>query len=416
MTDRDALYRAIIEEPADDTLRLVYADALEEAGDAARAAFVREQVELARLPDYDPRAIQLRSREAAAWPDEEWMPPELPDGISWARDPFRRGLLGAIEAIDGSVLVAHADELFTRFPIESLDVRVVRMSEVRELAECPWLARIASLAFTQGTSAPVVGPILDSPHLMRLTELRLGSEFTTPATVSAVVRSPAFKQLTSLTVRSDSRSGGTMAAELARVASPPALRELALPGNRLAADTLGPLVASRAVAAVEELDLSDNHLGDWYTTVLAGGHFPALRSLRLERAGLLPRGVQALVSAAFYPWLQSLSLAGSFGGPYGGPEVAFALASVPPKSLRVLDLGENGRIGDTGAQALARSEGLRSLLVLDLSEGRVGSPGAEALADSPHLGGLAHLNLAGNPIGERAADRLRARFGNRVSL
>ena len=37
MTDREALYRAILENPDDDTLRLIYADALEEEGDSQRA-------------------------------------------------------------------------------------------------------------------------------------------------------------------------------------------------------------------------------------------------------------------------------------------------------------------------------------------------------------------------------------------
>jgi uncharacterized protein (TIGR02996 family) len=411
MTDRDALYRAIIESPADDTLRLVYADALEEAGAAARAAFVREQVELARLPEHDPRAIQIRYRESATRPDADWVPPELPEGISWSRDPFRRGLPGAIEAIDGSVLVAHADELFMRFPIEALEIRVVRMSEARELAECPWLARVASLSFTQGTSAPVVGPILDSPYLTRLTELRLGSEFTTPATISAAVRSPVFKQLTSLTVRSDSRSGGTMATALAALVRPPRLRKLALPGNRLGAEAVARLVVSPAMDTVEELDLGDNNLGPDGVAALAAGRLPALRSLRLARARPDQGGVTAISGAVFFPELRSLSLAGNVLGPH----VVGPLGNAPVRNLRVLDLSGN-RVGDPGALRLAASQRLRNLLVLDLSESLVGSEGAEALADSPHLDGLVHLNLAGNPIGPSAADRLRARFGDRVSL
>lgn len=50
--ERDALYRAILEEPEADAPRLVYADWLEENGDAAdrtRSEFVRVQIELHRL-------------------------------------------------------------------------------------------------------------------------------------------------------------------------------------------------------------------------------------------------------------------------------------------------------------------------------------------------------------------------------
>ena len=49
MTDAEQLLRAIIESPADDGLRMIYADALDESGDAARADFVRVQVELAAI-------------------------------------------------------------------------------------------------------------------------------------------------------------------------------------------------------------------------------------------------------------------------------------------------------------------------------------------------------------------------------
>jgi uncharacterized protein (TIGR02996 family) len=50
MTDRDALMRAILDQPADDTPRLAFADWLEEHGGtagAARAEFIRLQIALA---------------------------------------------------------------------------------------------------------------------------------------------------------------------------------------------------------------------------------------------------------------------------------------------------------------------------------------------------------------------------------
>lgn len=50
MTDRDALLRSILEHPQEDLPRLVYADWLDEAGEAERAEFLRCQVELARNP------------------------------------------------------------------------------------------------------------------------------------------------------------------------------------------------------------------------------------------------------------------------------------------------------------------------------------------------------------------------------
>ncbi len=51
MTTREAFIKDILDNPADDTLRLIYADWLEENGEPERAEFIRVQIELARTPD-----------------------------------------------------------------------------------------------------------------------------------------------------------------------------------------------------------------------------------------------------------------------------------------------------------------------------------------------------------------------------
>lgn len=83
MTDGDTLYAAILDRRDDDTPRLVYADWLDDNGDADRAAFVRVQVELARTEDCGhaargtwrldgscrtcPKLYPLRERERVLW-------------------------------------------------------------------------------------------------------------------------------------------------------------------------------------------------------------------------------------------------------------------------------------------------------------------------------------------------------------
>ena len=64
MTHDEAFLRDILEAPEDDGPRLVYADWLEENGQATRAEFIRLQVELARLSLGDARYPELRRREA----------------------------------------------------------------------------------------------------------------------------------------------------------------------------------------------------------------------------------------------------------------------------------------------------------------------------------------------------------------
>jgi uncharacterized protein (TIGR02996 family) len=62
MSDNDVLLRAILDDPDDDAPRLVYADWLEEHGEAERAEFIRVQVERAEAPRYAPPRIELRRR------------------------------------------------------------------------------------------------------------------------------------------------------------------------------------------------------------------------------------------------------------------------------------------------------------------------------------------------------------------
>jgi uncharacterized protein (TIGR02996 family) len=101
-TDDDAFLRAIGENPADDAPRLVYADWLDDRGDAARAEFIRVQCELARPGGNRARRteLRLRERELLKAHKSDWARPFKP----WHDDvEFRRGF---VEVVSGS-----ADEL-----------------------------------------------------------------------------------------------------------------------------------------------------------------------------------------------------------------------------------------------------------------------------------------------------------------
>jgi uncharacterized protein (TIGR02996 family) len=65
MDDERAFFGAIRAAPADPVPRLVYADWLEEHGDADRAEYLRLRTESAGLPSGDPTAARLRRRERA---------------------------------------------------------------------------------------------------------------------------------------------------------------------------------------------------------------------------------------------------------------------------------------------------------------------------------------------------------------
>jgi uncharacterized protein (TIGR02996 family) len=77
MTENQTLLNAIVENPDDDAVRLVYSDWLEEHGQADRAEFVRVQIELARGKASEARRERLRrrERELLAAHEAEWVGP-----------------------------------------------------------------------------------------------------------------------------------------------------------------------------------------------------------------------------------------------------------------------------------------------------------------------------------------------------
>jgi len=60
VNDGEALLQAILADPSDDILRLVYADWLDEVGEADRAAFIRVQMELVHAKSASLTALEQR--------------------------------------------------------------------------------------------------------------------------------------------------------------------------------------------------------------------------------------------------------------------------------------------------------------------------------------------------------------------
>ncbi len=137
-TDGELLLRAILDNPAEDTPRLVYADWLDENGQGARAAFIRAQVAggTAQPPRELGRAIMGDLRdwtyspvlpaEGQAEPLHAWMTNLsrfCPLGVIWA--VFRRGFVSQVICAAADWM-SRADELAAAHPIER--VRFTRLT------------------------------------------------------------------------------------------------------------------------------------------------------------------------------------------------------------------------------------------------------------------------------------------------
>ncbi len=155
MTDGDALYRAILASPEEDTPRLVYADWLDENGQPDRAEFIRVQIELAQiapneLVPWNKRVNDLRAREKTllATREAEWLAPLRGKGeplqSGETNGKFHRGFVEIVWM--PSLWFRHrAETLFARVPVREL--RVTRTTEVEfgRLMEYPLLGRLAGL-------------------------------------------------------------------------------------------------------------------------------------------------------------------------------------------------------------------------------------------------------------------------------
>lgn len=163
--------RAILDRPDDDGVRLVYADRLEEDGQAVTADLIRVQVRLAAAPA-GPAADALREREAALLADLRaafgW------DGWGTGAPQFDRGLLGP-DWIDLPDFLRHGPGLTETGTVLRLNLWEFNpdLPAVEALAACPALARVLAVDLGCCFTSRQVPALARSPHLGGVEELRL---------------------------------------------------------------------------------------------------------------------------------------------------------------------------------------------------------------------------------------------------
>ena len=96
MSERAAFVSAILDNPADDTVRLVFADWLEEHGEPERAEFIRCQIEAANLPALQRAKSKPHKRAKALLRkyDQAWRTAlGLPSAEGESEGKYERGFL-----------------------------------------------------------------------------------------------------------------------------------------------------------------------------------------------------------------------------------------------------------------------------------------------------------------------------------
>jgi uncharacterized protein (TIGR02996 family) len=359
----ESFLQSIIEAPDDDGPRLIYADWLDEHGEADRAEFIRLQCAVAQLPAGDRRLSKLRSRERAlrkAHP--EWLDLQLPK--SGAAGETSRGFVEHISLLP-ELFLKHASSLFARFPIRSIAFLMPGEAndEIREVAASPLLARLTAVSFRRSGGA-----------------LRgLG-----PAGLRVFLGSAHLENLRSLNLKYNDLESG--AAALAGATHLRGLTSLDLHGNRIETPGVEALAGAAHLGGLTSLVLGYNRIGPGGAAAIAGSpHLTRLTLLDLSRARILSAGVRSLAASANLSGLQTLGL-------------------------------NRLRLGILSAKALVRSPHLRQLRVLELRSNKLGNDGAEVFASSSAFPNLTLLDLRRNFIAPGGMEALRARFGRCVKL
>jgi uncharacterized protein (TIGR02996 family) len=367
VTEERGLLEAIRAEPEDDTCRLVYADWLEENGQAERAELVR--VQLALEKDGPSKPLLAREGELLLRHAAEWSGPLADAGLR-----FERGLAVACwesleEFAAGTARLAEAGD--PPWVVERwLHFSGPRFEEAdfQALVRSPGYARLTRFYFggyrassgdqvwLLGATAAMARALAASPGSANLRGLWLINADLGLAGAEALAASPHLGRLRRLSVRHSALPPEGVAL-LAHSAALPALTGLGLVGHVAnEEEDIRVLAAPKGLSRLESLNLSNNRVGD-------------ARLRRLLKA----------------PWVGQL------------------------KELQLV----SNQVRDGGVKEIAACAALSGLRRLDLACNRFGDEGARALLNSAHLRGLRHLSVWGNPkLSGPLAEQLKRRYGD----
>ncbi len=240
-----AFIEALRERPDDQTLRLVYADWLEETGNS-RGELIRLQCELDGMPLGNPlrNLLHLAIRDLCLARQADWLAPLRRRVLGWQKARFQFGLVENV-AMSPMAFLRHAQAgLFEEMP-HLVGVRLEgRAKRIEKALASPHVGRLKSLGLCvreADDARPLVQYLASQATLRNLTSLNLAHCRAGDAAIAALLASANF----------------------------PKLRRLNLQNNALTANIAGPLAQSPWLPELEMLALGSqlrrsapNRLGD----------------------------------------------------------------------------------------------------------------------------------------------------------
>ncbi len=447
--ERESLYAAICADPCDDLPKLVFADWLDEHGDAvdrAHAELIRIQCEWDANARVYERALEpymlLASRELLP-PAEKLAKVDVAAGRARAmleraaslesltkgksREPLKqyygasyrhagriRGLRTELKISMEQTWETHIGQIAAGFPLRELMVGIPQSRRVD-----PWdhgafdtrvLSNLESLSSYNIPLTALTLAIVASPSLVHLKRLKTRYSHRQSDLFAILERAEHLVELAEIEIDRFAASGsigtftrfhGAIARNLRRLRVGYGHLDHPYPSLPLLLQFVG------VECKLEELEISDSSDTEDGVAVLTRGEIDGshLVKLAFPLGGLTARGACELMTSARFPKLRQLDISENVLGDLIGKRLE-RTASFP--GLHSLDMSSAHLTAD-GIAALARWNGFNGLRKLELSGNGINHASMRCLisADAPNLRtlGLRDCNLHGSHIRELAQSR-----------
>lgn len=276
MSDRAAFISTILDNPADDTARLVFADWLEEHGEPERAEFIRCQIEAATAPGKSgpgKRAAALLKKHEKRWRDAVGM-------TNWGGQ-YARGFLTNVRVANRH-FVTRVGPLFALEPAElQLDLHnsiddagtPVTSKWLDVFAKNPALRAVRRIDLNCGGFGEHLARLMKSPHFPNLRQIECFEDLVGAKGLKGLAESPSPFVLERLNLNSsigyadsddEEETSDTVAAVKVLTTHPrfASLTELGLPFNSLGEKCVALLLKSKTLAPGLRLGLGEDNLFD----------------------------------------------------------------------------------------------------------------------------------------------------------
>ena len=196
LSEQESLLAAVFDEPDDDTVRLVYADWLEENEQPDQAAFLRMSVAYSRSEMFTEDNLRLWNEIQPVWEGFRDHHPEIfgPLGFLTPLD-FRRGFVDILTtSVD--VWKEHSPKWWPTFPVRRAEFRLgeINIADFCGLAALSHLEELILSGLDR--SGAIVSRMGSCRHLRTLKILDLSNFEMTYDAVDALTRASVFDSLT----------------------------------------------------------------------------------------------------------------------------------------------------------------------------------------------------------------------------